>query len=144
MLICVHYKNDWIPDMETPEGSITSADVRSAFKIIPTLMAINIGFNVGYNGMDIYQLQACQMDVRAPDVEWLRDILLIPKYPGQLNGNFYSLGNNLSIILMIPLFEALCHVQRIGHWTTRHPFVRLMSIVTTPPSTTVRSLDARI
>jgi len=60
-------------------------------------MCINIGFNVGYNGMDIYGAAACQMDVRLPD------FLLLPS--GQLNGNFFSLGNNASIIVAIPFLE---------------------------------------
>jgi len=107
LIIYCHYDNSWIPELDTPQGSITSADVRSAFRILPTLFAINVGFNVGYNSMDIYQLQACQMNVQAPDVSWLKSFLLIPQIPGQLNGNFYSLGNNASIIIMIPLFEAL-------------------------------------
>merc|ERR1712007_296623 len=52
---------------------------------------------------DIYGVAACQMDVRVPDMKWLRDVLLLPQ--GQFNGNFFSLGNNLSIIVAIPFLE---------------------------------------
>jgi len=82
---------------------ITTEEVKSALRVIPTIMCINIGFNVGYNGMDIYAAAGCQMDVRLPDVQWLRDFLLLPQ--GQLNGNFFSLGNNASIIIAIPILE---------------------------------------
>lgn len=104
-LVIAHRNNDWIPEMPTIGNAISTAEVRTVFKVIPTILAINIGFNVGYNGMDIYGAAACQMDVRAPNIQWLRDALLIPN--GQLNGNFFSLGNNFSIILMIPVLEML-------------------------------------
>jgi len=52
--------------------------------------------------MDIYQATACQMDVRL-DTQWLRDVLMLPN--GQFNGNFFSLGNNSSIIIAIPFLE---------------------------------------
>jgi len=52
--------------------------------------------------MDIYGAAACQMDVRL-DAKWLQDILLLPN--GQFNGNFFSLGNNASIIIAIPFLE---------------------------------------
>ena len=82
---------------------ITTEEVKSALRVVPTIMCINIGFNVGYNGMDIYAAVGCQMDVRLPDVQWLRDFLLLPQ--GQLNGNFFSLGNNASIIIAIRILE---------------------------------------
>lgn len=106
-LILVHKNNDWVKALEQlptqVTGSITTEDVKSALRVIPTIMCINIGFNVGYNGMDIYGATACQMDVRVPDIKFLRDVLLIPA--GQFNGNFFSLGNNASIIIAIPLLE---------------------------------------
>jgi len=106
-LIFVHKNNDWVkPLAHVPHqvsNMITTEEVKSALRVIPTVMCINIGFNVGYNGMDIYGAAACQMDVRAPDVQWLRDFLLLPQ--GQLNGNFFSLGNNASIIIAIPILE---------------------------------------
>merc|ERR1712050_383095 len=104
-LIVVHRNNDWVkPLTELPthvSDAITTDEVRSALRVIPTIMCINIGFNVGYNGMDIYGSAACQMDVRAPDISWVKSLFLIPQ--GQLNGNFFSLGNNASIIIAIPL-----------------------------------------
>jgi len=103
ILIGVHKNNDWIRPLAN-QGSLSAEEVQSALRVIPTIMCINIGFNVAYNGMDIYGAAACQMDVRVPDIDWLRDILLLKG--GQFNGNFYSLGNNASIILAIPLLEA--------------------------------------
>jgi len=110
-LIVAHSNNTWIknipgsPVEESESGPISTAEVISALKVIPTLMCINIGFNVGYNGMDIYGSAACQMDVRVPDVGWLRSILLLPE--GQFNGPFFSLGNNAAIIIAIPLLEGV-------------------------------------
>jgi len=104
-LIVVHKNNDWVKPLmgEQVRGAITTEEVKTALRVIPTIMCINVGFNVGYNGMDIYGAAACQMDVRVPDVEWLRQVFLVPQ--GQFNGNFFSLGNNFSIITAIPLLE---------------------------------------
>lgn len=101
----VHKNNDWVKPLmgEQVRGAITTEEVKTALRVIPTIMCINVGFNVGYNGMDIYGAAACQMDVRVPDVEWLRQVFLVPQ--GQFNGNFFSLGNNFSIITAIPLLE---------------------------------------
>lgn len=105
-LIVVHKNNDWVKPLEQlpthVSGIISTEEVKSALRVIPTIMCINIGFNVGYNGMDIYGATACQMDVRVP-FQWMRDVFLLPQ--GQFNGNFYSLGNNLSIIIAIPFLE---------------------------------------
>jgi len=105
-LIVVHRNNDWVEPLEnSAPGAVTTVEVKSFLRAIPTIMCINIGFNVGYNGQDIYGAAACQMDVRVPDVSWLRSVLLLPE--GQFNGNFYSLGNNASIIIAIPIIEAI-------------------------------------
>lgn len=105
-LIVVHRKNDWVKPLANFPGQVSDAisteEVRSALRVIPTIICINVGFNVGYNGMDIYQATACQMDVRL-DTQWLRDVLMLPN--GQFNGNFFSLGNNSSIIIAIPFLE---------------------------------------
>jgi len=106
----VHSNNNWVKPLASlpaeiaTSGPISTAEVISAFRVIPTVLCINIGFNVAYNNMDINGAVACQMDVQAPPLKWLQQILLISK-AGQLNGNFYSLGNNLSIIITIPLLE---------------------------------------
>jgi len=104
-LIIVHKNNDWVKPLmgEQVSGALTTEEVKTALRVIPTIMCINVGFNVGYNGMDIYGAAACQMDVRVPDVDWLRQALLVPQ--GQFNGNFFGLGNNFSIITAIPLLE---------------------------------------
>jgi len=104
-LVCAHKANHWIPEIPAIGNGITTAEVRTALKVIPTILCINIGFNVGYNGMDIYGSAACQMDVLAPNIAWVKSLFLIPR--GQLNGNFYSLGNNASIIIAIPLLETI-------------------------------------
>lgn len=105
-LIIVHRKNEWLkPIAQLPDQvsqAISTDEVKSALRVIPTIMCINIGFNVGYNGMDIYGTAACQMDVRL-DVPWLQDVLLLPN--GQFNGNFFSLGNNAAIIIAVPFIE---------------------------------------
>lgn len=104
-LVYAHKSNHWVPEIPAIGNGITTAEVKSALKVIPTILCINIGFNVGYNGMDIYGAAACQMNTLAPNVDWVKSLFLIPQ--GQLNGNFYSLGNNASIIIAIPLLETL-------------------------------------
>lgn len=110
LLVVVHSNNNWVKPLASlpaeiaTSGPISTAEVITALRVVPTILCINIGFNVGYNGMDIYGAAACQMNVQAPPLKWLQNILLIQK-AGQLNGNFYSLGNNISIIIAIPLLE---------------------------------------
>jgi len=105
-LIVVHRDNSWVKPLANIPNQVSDAisteEVKSALRVIPTVICINVGFNVGYNGMDIYQATACQMDVRL-DTQWLRDVLMLPN--GQFNGNFFSLGNNSSIIIAIPFLE---------------------------------------
>jgi len=114
LIIFAHKNNDWVrPIREQVTGAITTAEVKTALRVLPTIMCINIGFNVGYNGMDIYGAAACQMDVTVPDVSWLRSVLLIPQ--GQFNGNFFSLGNNASIIFAIPILEGFI-MPKLKQW----------------------------
>lgn len=72
-------------------------------RALPTIICVSIGFNLCYGGMDIYQLQACQMDTRTGFPQALNDVFFLKT--GQFNGVFYSLGDNASIIICIPLLE---------------------------------------
>ncbi len=55
--------------------------------------------------MDIYQLQARQMDTRTWLPKALNDFFVLGV--GQFNGDSFSLGDNASIIICIPIFEML-------------------------------------
>jgi len=102
-LIVAHRNNDWIPTIEdTRVGAITTEEVRGFMRSLPTIICVTIGFNICYGGMDIYQIQACQMDTRTGFPDWLDKFFFLN---GQFNGVFFSLGNNASIIVCIPLFE---------------------------------------
>jgi len=102
-LIAAHKNNDWIPVIEdTRVGAITTEEVRGFMRTIPTIVCVVIGFNLCYGGMDVYQIQACQMDTRTGFPSWLDSFFLLKT---QFNGVFFSLGNNASIIVCIPLFE---------------------------------------
>jgi dipeptide/tripeptide permease len=102
-LILAHKNNDWIPTIEDSRvGAITTDEVKGFMRALPTIICVTIGFNICYGGMDIYQIQACQMDTRTGFPEWLDKFFFLN---GQFNGVFFSLGNNASIIVCIPLFE---------------------------------------
>jgi hypothetical protein len=113
-LIVAHKNNDWIQPLSTGqiEGEITTEEVRGFMRALPTIICVTVGFNVCYGGMDVYPIQACQMDVRTGMPEWLNDFFFLSKTK-QFNLTFFGLGNNSSIIIiiiiiiMIPLFEGL-------------------------------------
>jgi len=103
-LIAAHKSNEWIPTLEdTRVGAITTEEVMGFMRALPTIICVTIGFNIVYGGMDIYQIQACQMDTRTGFSEGLNEFFFLSG--GQFNGVFFSLGNNASIIVCIPLFE---------------------------------------
>jgi len=103
-IILAHKNNDWIPTIEdTRVGAITTDEVKGFMRALPTIICVTIGFNICYGGMDIYQIQACQMDTRTGFPDWLDSFFFLNG--GQFNGVFFSLGNNASIIVCIPLFE---------------------------------------
>jgi len=106
-IIVAHRKNDWIQPLlqGQVDGEITTDEVRGFFRALPTIVCVTVGFNVCYGGMDIYPIQACQMDVQTGMPQWLNDFFFLnPKNP-QFNSVFYGLGNNLSIIMAIPIVE---------------------------------------
>merc|ERR1719230_1672656 len=64
-LIAAHTNNDWIPTIQdTRVGAITTEEVKGFMRALPTIICVTVGFNLCYGGMDIYQIQACQMDTR--------------------------------------------------------------------------------
>merc|ERR1711881_497530 len=74
-------------------GAITIDEVKGALACIPTILCINVGFNIPYNAMNnAYPAQACQMDTRLFGGD-------------QLNGAFFSLGDAAAIIILVPFFE---------------------------------------
>eukprot|EP00931_Biecheleriopsis_adriatica_P124097 TRINITY_DN99193_c0_g1_i1.p1 TRINITY_DN99193_c0_g1~~TRINITY_DN99193_c0_g1_i1.p1 ORF type:complete len:632 (-),score=93.29 TRINITY_DN99193_c0_g1_i1:28-1923(-) len=99
ILICLHRDNSFIEERSTEgaaPGSITTEDVRGALSCVPTIICINVGFNIPYNAMNnAYPAQACQMDTR-----------LLGQ---QLNGSFFSLGDAFAIIILVPCFESLLY-----------------------------------
>jgi len=106
MIIVAHLNNDWIAPLSAGSGSgISTEEVRGLLRALPTIICVSIGFNLCYGGMDIYQLQACQMDTRTGFPDGLNDFFFLGS--GQFNGVFYGLGDNASIIICIPLLEIL-------------------------------------
>jgi dipeptide/tripeptide permease len=104
-LCLAHKSNDWIPTIEdTRIGAITTEEVKGFMRTIPTIACVMVGFNICYGGMDIYPLQACQMDTRTGFPDWLNSFFFLK---GQFNGNFFSLGDSAAIIICIPLFEKI-------------------------------------
>lgn len=105
-LILAHKNNDWIPTIEYIRvGAITTEEVKGFMRALPTIICVTIGFNICYGGMDIYQLQACQMDTRTGFPDWLNYIFFLQG--GQFNGVFFQLADSAAIIICIPLFEKL-------------------------------------
>lgn len=104
-LVYGHYNNEWIMELDRaiPGTEITIDAAKGAFRIIPAIFLVNVGFMVCYNSMDEYSVMACQMNVLLPDWQWLRDFLMCEQ--GQLNGNFFGLADNAAIIGLIPLLE---------------------------------------
>lgn len=107
-LIVAHRNNDWIqpPAMGQVDGELTTEEVRGFMRALPTIVCVTVGFNVCYGGMDVYPIQACQMDCQTGAPEWLNDFFFLGKTK-QFNSTFFGLGDNLAIIIMIPLFEAV-------------------------------------
>jgi len=107
-LIIAHANNDWIQPLAVPQGDseITTEEVRGFMRALPTIICVTVGFNVCYGGLDIYPIQACQMDVRTGLPDWINAIFFLSDTK-QFNSTFYGLGNNAAIIVMIPLFEKL-------------------------------------
>eukprot|EP00930_Biecheleria_cincta_P019315 TRINITY_DN14772_c0_g1_i1.p1 TRINITY_DN14772_c0_g1~~TRINITY_DN14772_c0_g1_i1.p1 ORF type:complete len:500 (-),score=73.12 TRINITY_DN14772_c0_g1_i1:136-1590(-) len=103
ILVFSHINNDFIQgsgsgggNADPTPGSISTSDVRGALQCVPTIICINVGFNIPYNAMNnAYPAQACQMDTRL--------------FGQQLNGSFFSLGDAFAIILLVPLFETFLY-----------------------------------
>jgi len=97
LLIVVHIRNDFIvalPERESVNRGISVEEVKGALACVPTIVCINVGFNIPYNAMNNgYPAQACQMDTRL--------------FGEQLNGAFFTLGDALAIILLVPCFEVV-------------------------------------
>jgi len=101
LLIVTHMSNDFIRELPGRDllgvGAISIEEVKGALACIPTILCINVGFNIPYNAMNnAYPAQACQMDTRL--------------FGGtQLNGAFFTLGDALAIILLVPFFETVVY-----------------------------------
>merc|ERR1719446_1362716 len=101
ILVVVHVFNNWIPELPNRDalmtGAISLEEVKGALACMPTILCINIGFNIAYNAMNnAYPAQACQMDTRL--------------FGGtQLNGAFFTLGDALAIIVLVPFFETVVY-----------------------------------
>lgn len=108
-IIVAHKNNDWIqpPLQGQVEGEITTEEVQGFFRALPTIVCVTVGFNVCYGGMDIYPIQACQMDTRTGLPTWLNQFFFLSPTNPQFNSVFYGLGNNAAIIVAIPIVEGL-------------------------------------
>jgi len=109
ILFAVHCDNNFIRPLP-PKGetvsTISAQDVRKAFACLPTIICINVGFNVPYNAMNMaYAAQACQMDTRL--------------FGEQLNGAFFSLGDAFAIIIFVPILETVFYPTLL-HWRGKH------------------------
>eukprot|EP00441_Pelagodinium_beii_P025945 CAMPEP_0197677352 /NCGR_PEP_ID=MMETSP1338-20131121/88260_1 /TAXON_ID=43686 ORGANISM="Pelagodinium beii, Strain RCC1491" /NCGR_SAMPLE_ID=MMETSP1338 /ASSEMBLY_ACC=CAM_ASM_000754 /LENGTH=554 /DNA_ID=CAMNT_0043258167 /DNA_START=138 /DNA_END=1802 /DNA_ORIENTATION=- len=128
-----HLRNDFIEGASigpSQSGSISSADVKSALQCVPTIICINVGFNIPYNAMNnAYPAQACQMDTR---------------FLGQqLNGSFFSLGDAFAIILLVPCFEKLLY-PAVKRWQGGQPISRLAKYTTGFSLAIVANLSAAL
>lgn len=104
MIIAANTNIDWVQPLRSGTGAgITTEEVRGFLRAMPTIIAVSIGFNMCYNGMDIYQQQACQMDTRTGFSQTLNEFFFLQG--GQFNGVFFGLGDNASIIICIPILE---------------------------------------
>jgi len=97
LLIVAHMSNDFVKELPgrsaLATGAISIEEVKGALACIPTILCINVGFGIPYNAMNnAYPAQACQMDTRLFGGD-------------QLNGAFFSLGDALAIIVLVPFFE---------------------------------------
>lgn len=111
LLVAGHQRNDYIAPLADrdealvePVGAVpvTVDDVRGAFACMPTIVCVNLGFNILYNAMNnAYPVQACQMDTRI--------------FGHQLNGSFFGLGDAFAIIVFVPLLEIFAYpaLQRL-------------------------------
>jgi dipeptide/tripeptide permease len=100
LLMVVHTKNEFVKALPVSDGMMTSGisaeDVRKAFACVPAIVCINLGFNVPYNAMNnAYPAQACQMNTVV--------------FGKQLNGAFFTLGDALAIIIVVPIVEMLVY-----------------------------------
>merc|ERR1719169_144513 len=90
ILVVVHVFNNWIPELPNRDalmtGAMTLEEVKGALACMPTILCINIGFNIAYNAMNnAYPAQACQMDTIV--------------FGSQINGAFFNLGDAIGIIV---------------------------------------------
>merc|ERR1719498_178020 len=98
ILVVVHVFNTFIQELPNRDilaaGAISTDEVKGALACIPTILCINVGFNIPYNAMNnAYPAQACQMDTRL--------------FGTQLNGAFFTLGDAIAIIVLVPFFEGV-------------------------------------
>lgn len=66
-------------------------DARDVLRIIPTLFSASIGFNLLYNSMNYYNIQACQFN------------LIVGSQ--QISGSFFNIGDYIAIILFTSIWE---------------------------------------
>lgn len=80
------------------ELDLTRDEVVATLKNVPVLLLANVLFFQCYNGMNSGMArQACQMDLR------------LPGGGSQVNGQAFSLGDSLVILLFTPLFEGFLY-----------------------------------
>lgn len=94
LLVTAHLKNGYISALadEAAATPVCAGDVRAAFACVPTILCVNVGFNIPYNAMNnAYPAQACQMDTRL--------------FGRQINGAFFTLGDAFAIIVFVPILE---------------------------------------
>jgi dipeptide/tripeptide permease len=106
LIIFGHLDNEWIKPLRNgANNGITTEEVKGFLRALPTIICVTVGFNLCYNGMDVYPLQACQMDTRTGLPQAVNNFFFLGN--GQFNGTFFGLGDNAAILICIPLFEAV-------------------------------------
>ena len=81
----------WVQELKQ-EVNFGAKDARRTFAAIPTIIVVNIAFNLCFNSMsNAFPSQACQMDLRIGSM--------------QLNGAFFHVADAMAVVIFTPIFE---------------------------------------
>eukprot|EP00906_Rhabdomonas_costata_P033939 RCo047784 len=93
VLVWVHCDNRYLDGiLDEPRGMMSLEEAKATLDTVPTLIVVNIAFNICYNQMSgTFQAQACQMNLMVGS--------------GQINGAFFNIGDCFAIVLFTPIYE---------------------------------------
>lgn len=80
----------WARRLAKKNSSITRNGTTDFLRVVPTLVAVSLAFNIMYSCMSFwFQQQACQMDLRVGS-------------SFQLNGSFFNIADCMAIVVLTP------------------------------------------